>query len=86
MPAIPPNLISIGSPIVRLGGMVLALVGPPVEALRISPDTAAGLRELGLERITQLAVLPRDLLNARFGNGVLRRLGEALGHAHKSIV
>ncbi|GLS42866.1 DUF6504 family protein [Methylobacterium brachythecii] len=72
-------------PIVPPGGMTAALAGLPVEALRLTSDAAAGLRELGLERIAQVAAVPRGPLAGRLGNAVLRRLDQALGHAHEPI-
>lgn len=73
-------------PIVPPGGMTAALAALPVEALRLAPETAAGLRELGLERIAQVAAIPRGPLAARLGRDVLRRMDEALGHLHEPIV
>ncbi|WP_233384313.1 DUF6504 family protein [Methylobacterium sp. C25] len=72
-------------PIVPPGGMTTVLAGLPVEALRLAPDAAAGLRELGLERVAQIAAVPRGPLAARMGHDVLRRLDEALGHLHEPI-
>lgn len=43
-----------------------ALSALPVDALRLSPDTAVLLRRLGLARIGQLAELPRASLERRF--------------------
>jgi protein ImuB len=57
----------------------------PVESLRISPDTAALLRELGIETIGQLLALPRDGLAQRFGDELLRRLDQLTGAAREVI-
>jgi protein ImuB len=57
-----------------------ALAPLPVEALRLDPATAAGLRRVGLRRIGELYPMPRDALARRFGEIVARRLDQALGH------
>ena len=56
-----------------------ALAPLPVEALRLDPMTAAGLRRVGLRRIAELTPMPRDALARRFGEQVARRLDQALG-------
>ena len=56
-----------------------ALAALPVEALRLDPSTASGLRRVGLKRIGELAAMPRDALARRFGEQVARRLDQALG-------
>jgi len=56
-----------------------ALAALPVEALRLDPSTASGLRRVGLQRIGELTPMPRDALARRFGEQVARRLDQALG-------
>jgi protein ImuB len=56
-----------------------ALTPLPIEALRLDPITAAGLRRVGLKRIGDLMPMPRDALARRFGEAVARRLDQALG-------
>jgi len=56
-----------------------ALAALPVEALRLDPTTAAGLRRVGLCRIGDLYPMPRDALARRFGDTVACRLDQALG-------
>ena len=51
----------------------------PVEALRLDPDMASGLRRLGLRRVGELDALPRGPLARRFGEILLLRLDQALG-------
>ncbi len=51
----------------------------PVEALRLDPATAQGLRRVGLKRIGDLDAMPRAALARRFGDGVVRRLDQAQG-------
>src|SRR6516165_8321790 len=51
----------------------------PVEALRLDPVTAQGLRRVGLRRVGDLCLMPRDALARRFGDSIMRRLDQALG-------
>ncbi len=51
----------------------------PVEALRLDPATAQGLRRVGLKQIGDLYAMPRAALASRFGDGVVQRLDQALG-------
>src|ERR1700757_956513 len=44
-----------------------ALAALPVEALRLDPITAQGLRRVGLKRVGDLYAMPRDALGRRFG-------------------
>jgi protein ImuB len=57
-----------------------ALAPLPVEALRLDPATALGLRRVGLKRIGDLFAMPRAALARRFGEVVARRLDQALDH------
>lgn len=57
----------------------------PVQALRIADDTAAVLRELGIETIGELMALPREGLAARFGDELLRRLDQLTGAGREVI-
>ena len=56
-----------------------AMAPLPVEALRLGPATAAGLRRVGLRRIGDLYPMPRDALARRFGEAVAPRLDQAFG-------
>jgi protein ImuB len=60
------------------GELRAALAPFPVEALRLDPTTAQGLRRVGLKRIGDLSAMPRDALARRFGETVARRLDQAL--------
>jgi protein ImuB len=51
----------------------------PIEALRLSPAIAETLRQLGVERVSQVLKLPRADLHARFGDEIHRRLDQASG-------
>ena len=57
----------------------VALAPMPVEALRLDPLTAAGLRRVGLRHVGELYPMPRDALARRFGDAVARRLDQAFG-------
>jgi protein ImuB len=57
-----------------------ALAPLPVEALRLDPTTARGLRRVGLNRIGDLYAMPREALAQRFGETVALRLDQAQGN------
>ena len=61
------------------GQMRQVLAQLPVAALRLPPETVAGLARLGLHRVGDLTGLPRAALARRFGTETLRRLDQALG-------
>jgi protein ImuB len=63
-----------------------ALAPLPPAALRIDPATADALRTVGIDTITQLMALPRDLLPARFGRDLLMRLDQATGRLPEPLV
>jgi protein ImuB len=60
------------------GELRAALASLPVEALRLDPLTAQGLRRVGLKRVGDLCAMPRDALARRFGETVARLLDQAL--------
>jgi protein ImuB len=53
----------------------------PIAALRLDASVIDSLRDVGIERIAQLATKPRGSLQTRFGSSVLLRLDQALGSA-----
>ena len=57
----------------------------PVAALRLDPDTEAGLRRLGLKTIGQVTALPRAQLARRFGPRLLLRLDQAAGDVEEAL-
>jgi protein ImuB len=65
--------------ILPVGGARVGLARLPVAGLRLTAEQAAMLARLGIERIEQLYALPRKSLAARFGDGLVRRLDQALG-------
>jgi protein ImuB len=71
--------------VVPIGEVAAALAPLPIEALRLPPDIADGLRLLGFERVAQLAATPRAPLTRRFGPLVATRLDQALGAVFEPI-
>ncbi|HEY3910330.1 MAG TPA: DNA polymerase Y family protein [Stellaceae bacterium] len=65
--------------ILPAGEMRAGLAALPIEALRLDPATAQGLRRVGLKQIGDLYAMPRSALARRFGEGVARRLDQAQG-------
>jgi len=55
-----------------------ALADLPIAALRLDAKALDDLGQLGVQRVEQLAALPRAGLATRFGHSLLRRLDEAL--------
>lgn len=71
-----------GGPVHRIakpGATRQALAPLPIAALRVDAATTAGLARLGLRRIGDVLALPRASLTRRFGQGLIRRLDQALG-------
>lgn len=62
-----------------------AIAALPIAALRLDPKQAAGLAEVGLDRLGQIMDLPRSVLPARFGPDLLLRLDRMLGRAIETI-
>ncbi|MEX0859874.1 MAG: DNA polymerase Y family protein [Cucumibacter sp.] len=73
-------------PLTRGGGVAEALACLPVMALRLDEATGDGLDRMGLKRIGQLYGRDRRALQARFGEGLLLRLDQALGTRNERIV
>ncbi|QPM91777.1 Protein ImuB [Pseudooceanicola algae] len=57
----------------------------PLAALRIGPDLVEALSRVGLRRIGDLIGQPRAPLARRFGQPLIRRLDQALGHVHEPV-
>jgi protein ImuB len=57
----------------------------PLAALRIDPETVTALAQAGLKSIADIIDRPRAPLAARFGQGLLRRLDQALGCEDEAI-
>ncbi|MGD9634306.1 MAG: DNA polymerase Y family protein [Pirellulales bacterium] len=58
----------------------------PIESLRIAGDTVELLHQLGITTIGQLLALPREDLTSRFGEQLLLRVDQLLGHAPEVLV
>jgi protein ImuB len=71
--------------VVPTGRTVDAVATLSIRALRIAPDKLSALHRLGIERVGQLAAMPRAPLVRRFGRDVALRLDQALGHAFEPI-
>ncbi len=67
------------------GATETALAPLPLQALRLLPATAAGLRDLGFASVGDLIPQPRAPLTRRFGPDLCRRLDQALGQAPEPI-
>jgi protein ImuB len=63
------------------GGEAAALAPFPLAALRLDEAVLGIARRLGIERIGELAAMPRAPLQRRFGADLLLRLDQALGKA-----
>lgn len=74
------------TPIVAPGAGAAALRDLPVAALRLEPALTETLRRLGLRRIGALAQAPRAPLARRFGEALLLRLDQALGHRPEPLI
>lgn len=62
-----------------------SLLALPLAALRLDGKILSALAQAGLKRIADVIDRPRAPLAARFGEGFLRRLDQALGHEDESI-
>jgi protein ImuB len=71
--------------VVPPGESATAVLGLPVEALRLPPEIAADLRVLGFARIGELADKPRAPLTLRFGPALVRCLDQATGRVSQPI-
>ena len=67
------------------GRSSLALKPLPIEALRLPPETVDLLHSLGIIRIEQLELLPREELSCRFGPRLVHRLDQAAGSLAEPI-
>jgi protein ImuB len=72
--------------ILPAGGEAAAIATMPIEALRLSGETRALLRRLGLKFVGALLDKPRAPLAARFADELLRRLDQALGRRDEPLI
>jgi protein ImuB len=71
--------------VVQEGTAATALAPLPMRGLRLPSEVAAALQRVGLRRIGDLLPLPRASLTTRFGDILLRRLDQALGHLDEPL-
>ncbi len=71
--------------VVARGDVREAVLSLPLAALRLHPETVGALAETGLKRIADIIDRPRSPFAARFGEDLLRRLDQALGHIEEPI-
>ena len=62
-----------------------AIAPLPLQALRLEREVIEHLAEVGIERVGQVMNMPRRALPARFGDDLLLRMDQALGHAFETI-
>lgn len=74
------------TPIIESGEQANAILPLPVAALRLEPAIVNRLQKLGLNKINSFISMPRSVLRRRFGQGLLLRLDQALGHDIEPIV
>jgi len=71
--------------VVPTGRNVEAVAPLSIRSLRIVPDKLSALHRLGIERVGQLAAMPRAPLVRRFGRDVALRLDQTMGHVFEPI-
>lgn len=72
-------------PIVESEAQTEALFPLPPAALRLDGATLQRMEKLGFREIGQLIRIPQSNLRRRFGDGLLTRLGQALGTEHETL-
>ena len=72
--------------IVPAGETLPALRPLPIQALRLDQKTVQLLSDLGIRQVTQLLLLARPSLAARFGPCLLERLDQALGEIEEPVI
>lgn len=74
-----------GGGIIAEGALAQGVGHLPVSALRIDHDTADALSRVGLSSIAALMAQPRAPLARRFGQGLVLRLDQMLGHQPEPV-
>ncbi|MGJ7032672.1 Y-family DNA polymerase [Niabella hirudinis] len=72
--------------IVPSGQQKAALEPLPAAALRLEPPVLERLQKLGFARIGSFISMPSTVLRRRFGQALLTRIGQALGHIPEAPV
>src|SRR5580704_1989569 len=62
-----------------------SLASLPLAALRLAPAVVGALARVGLKRVADVLDRPRAPLAARFGQELIRRIDQALGHENEPI-
>jgi len=71
--------------VIAPGKIRAALAKLPLKGLRLAAAEADGLERLGFRAIGDLYGIPRGALARRFGDGVMRRLDQALGREEEPL-
>ena len=74
------------SPIIETGKQSFALLPLPPSALRLETKTVALLEKLGLHQVKDFIGMPRSSLRRRFGQVLIQKLDQALGHEEEVIL
>lgn len=74
------------SPLIETNKQLDALLPLPPVALRLNTNIIDRLHKLGLNTIGKFIQMPRSVLRRRFGEELLLKIGQALGHKEESIV
>jgi len=74
-----------GGGIIADGALMQGIGRLPVAAIRIDHDTAEALSRVGIARISDLMSLPRAPLARRFGQSLILRLDQLLGHQPEPV-
>jgi protein ImuB len=74
-----------GGGIIADGALLQGIGRLPVSAIRIDHDTAEALSRVGIARISDLVSLPRAPLARRFGQTLILRLDQLLGHQPEPV-
>lgn len=72
--------------IIEHGQQTTALLSLPPASLRLETETAERLEKLGLRKVSQFISMPQSALRRRFGQSLLKRLDQALGHEEEPMI
>ena len=71
--------------IIKAGHQTTALLPLPPAALRLDVEMVERLEKLGLRQINSFIAMPRAALRRRFGQLIIQRIDQALGHKDETI-
>ncbi|TSJ42630.1 DNA polymerase Y family protein [Mucilaginibacter corticis] len=72
-------------PIIASGGQAAAIATLPPAALRPKPEILENLHKLGFNQISPLLAIKSQILRRRFGQSLLLRIDQALGHTEEYL-